>query len=338
VSALDADRKIELLEMIGAAPQMQEVFRIVHKVSQVDVTVLISGESGTGKELVARAIHSRSPRRGGPFVAVNCGAIPETLVESEFFGHEKGAFTGASVQHAGSFERASGGILFLDEVGELSLRAQTKILRALQERQISRLGGRCSVDVDVRVLAASNRNLNEEVRQGRFRDDLYWRLDVVRIELPPLRQRREDLPALIECMVERCERELGIRPRPLDPEAMRVIHEYDWPGNVRELENAISHALVLAEGPAVTPLDLPAAVRGELELSEPALESFFEDAGGSLTGAVERVTRRVELSLIRSRLEQLQGNRGAVAESLGISRKTLFNKMRQYGLGGRGGR
>ncbi|HKV12765.1 MAG TPA: sigma-54 dependent transcriptional regulator [Thermoanaerobaculia bacterium] len=318
-------------EIVGASRELQEVFRMMAKVVRVDVTVLITGESGTGKELVARAIHRRSARAQGPFVAVNCSAIPQTLVESEFFGHEKGAFTDARESRAGKFEQADGGTLFLDEVGDLALDAQSKLLRALQERQITRVGGRAPRSIDVRVVAATNKDLDKEVREGRFREDLYWRLNVVHVRLPPLRERRADLPILIDHFLDRFNRELGLSVAGIDPETKRLLCEYGWPGNVRELENTICRAMILCEGEELTVADLPGRVRG-VPAEGAALPGRSDLAHLNLTDAVAEATERLEKMMILTRLAEHRGSRTATAESLGVSRKTLFNKMRQYGL------
>ena len=317
-------------EIIGLSPQMQEVFRMMAKVARVDATVLITGESGTGKELVARAIHRRSARCSGPFVSVNCSAIPDTLVESEFFGSERGAFTDARESRAGRFETAHLGSLFLDEIGDLALDAQAKLLRALQERQITRLGGTRSRPIDVRVIAATNRNLEQAVSRGEFREDLYWRINVVNINLPPLRDRKEDLPLLIDHFLDHFNKELGLTVKTIGRDARALLLAYDWPGNVRELENTLCRAMILCECTTLSPQDLPPRIRGESE----ATESLPGGDQGQvrLSDAVSQMTERVERTLIVSRLAQLRGNRTATAQSLGVSRKTLFNKMRQYGL------
>ena len=317
-------------EIIGLSPRMQEVFRMMAKVARVDATVLITGESGTGKELVARAIHRRSARCSGPFVSVNCSAIPDTLVESEFFGSERGAFTDARESRAGRFETAHLGSLFLDEIGDLALDAQAKLLRALQERQITRLGGARSRPVDVRVIAATNRNLEQAVSRGEFREDLYWRINVVNINLPPLRDRKEDLPLLIDHFLDHFNKELGLTVKTIGRDARALLLAYDWPGNVRELENTLCRAMILCECTTLSPQDLPPRIRGESE----ATESLPGGDQGQvrLSDAVSQMTERVERTLIVSRLAQLRGNRTATAQSLGVSRKTLFNKMRQYGL------
>ena len=319
-------------EIVGLSRELQDVFRMMAKVVKVDVTVLITGESGTGKELVARAIHRRSARSQGPFVAVNCSAIPQTLVESEFFGHEKGAFTDARESRPGRFEQADGGTLFLDEVGDLALDAQAKLLRALQERQVQRIGSRAARPVDVRVIAATNKDLAREVREGRFREDLYWRLNVVQIRLPALRERRDDLPILLDHFVDRFNRELGLAVQSIAPDARRLLCDYDWPGNVRELENTVCRAMILCEGDTLTVADLPGRVRGENEGIDASLGSDLVRL--TLTEAVAQASERLEKVMILSRLAEHRGNRTATAESLGVSRKTLFNKMRQYGMTG----
>ncbi len=318
-------------EILGISPAMQEVFRTMAKVAGVDATVLITGESGTGKELVARGIHRRSKRGQGPFVPVNCSAIPQTLVESEFFGHERGAFTDARESRPGRFEQAHGGTLFLDEAGDLALDAQAKLLRALQDRQIVRVGARSPKAVDVRVIAATNKDLDQEVAAGRFREDLYWRLNVVQIRLPALRERREDLPLLIDHFLDRFNRELGLAVRSLAPDARALLLDYGWPGNVRELENTLCRAMILCEGEVLGAADLPGRIRGELPQAPPSLAADLNQL--PLGEAVQQATERLEKVMILARLAAHRGSRTATAESLGISRKTLFNKMRQYRLG-----
>ncbi len=319
-------------EIVGISPRIQEVFRTMAKVARVDATVLVTGESGTGKELVARAIHRRSKRSQEPFVAVNCSAIPQTLVEAEFFGHEKGAFTDARESRAGKFEQADGGTLFLDEAGDLALDAQAKLLRSLQEQQIVRIGARTPKRVDVRVIAATNKDLEREVSAGRFREDLYWRLNVVQIHLPALRERTQDLSLLVDHFLDRLNEELGLAVKSIVPDARRLLLDYDWPGNVRELENTLCRAMILCEGDELRIVDLPGRVRGELAEASSARPSDLDRL--TLVAAVKEATERLERRLILSRLAAHQSNRTATAESLGISRKTLFNKMRQYDLGG----
>ncbi|HEX8890701.1 MAG TPA: sigma-54 dependent transcriptional regulator [Pyrinomonadaceae bacterium] len=319
-------------EIVGISPKLQAVFRQMAKVATVDATVLIEGESGTGKEMVARAIHRASPRSLKPFVAVNCGAIPQTLFETEFFGHEKGAFTDAREARAGRFEQAQGGTLFLDEVGELPLDTQVKLLRALQEKEITRVGGRGAIKLDVRVIAATNVDLHRAVSAGRFREDLYWRLNVVKLTLPPLRERREDIPLIIDHLVERFNRELGLNINALSADARHLLEMFNWPGNVRELENAVCSAMIMSEGGTVTARDMPPRIRGEAETADSAATSR-DITKGTLADAVREATEKLERMMIVSRLSEFKGNRTATADSLGISRKTLFNKMRQYGLG-----
>jgi DNA-binding NtrC family response regulator len=314
-------------EIVGISRPMQQVFAKINKVSRVDATVLITGESGTGKELVARAIHRRSGRADEPFVAVNCGAVPPNLLESEFFGHEKGAFTDAHRAREGRFQAAHGGSLFLDELGELPMDAQTKLLRVIEEKTVTPVGGTRPVPVDVRLIAATNRQLDEDVREKRFREDLYWRINVVHIELPPLRERREDLPLLIDHLFQKLVPTLGAEVTSIELDARELLFDYSWPGNVRELENCLQQAIVLAEGPTIRVADLPPRVRGEVgPMPRPDLDEV------PLATAVAEVTERLEKRIIEARLRKFNGNRTQTADSLGVSRKTLFNKLRGYGL------
>lgn len=323
-------------EIVGISPALQAVFRTMMKVAPVDATVLIEGESGTGKELIARAIHRRSHRTQGPFVAVNCGAIPHALFEAEFFGYERGAFTDARQAHAGRFEQSHGGTLFLDEVGELPLDTQVKLLRALQEHEVTRLGGHHPIAVNVRLLAATNIDLKLATERGKFREDLYWRLNVVKLLLPSLRGRREDIPLLTHSLLNRFNREFGLSISAIKPDAHHLLMMYDWPGNVRELENVLCSAMIMCEGDTITVRDLPPRVRGEAE--HPLFKSGASSEGSrdlskmSLTEAVKETSEKLEKMMIISRLAEMNGNRTATSESLGISRKSLFNKMRQYGL------
>jgi two-component system, NtrC family, response regulator PilR len=304
--------------IIGAHGSMQDVFRVVHKVAASNSTVLIYGESGTGKELVARALHQLSPRRERPFFAVNVAALPETLLEPELFGHEKGAFTGAEARKIGLFEQASGSTLFLDEVGELKRDLQVKLLRTLQEREVMRVGGTERVAVDVRIVAATNQDLERAVKEGRFREDLFYRLNVIPLVLPPLRQRRTDVPLLVEHFVRKYAQ--AGRPTQVSAEALRLLMSYGWPGNVRQLEAVIERALLLSESPLVEPDDLPAAVRagignetmGGLDLNVP-------DEGLDLE-ALER-------GLILKALAKAQGNVTRAARLLGLSRRTLQYRL-----------
>lgn len=312
-------------DIVGISPPMRRVFQLIDKVARTDETVLILGESGTGKELVARALHRRGPRARGPLIAVNCSAIPATLMESEFFGHERGAFTDAKESRPGKFEQANRGTIFLDEIGDLPLEAQAKLLRVLQERTVTRLGSSRPIDVDVRVIAATHRDLHAAARTGAFRQDLLYRLDVVPIVLPPLRERPEDLPVLVDHLVESLAAELKSPVTSVSAEARALLTAYNWPGNVRELQNAVRRALVLAEGSSLRAADLPATIRGvdaSADVSEPL----------SLPDTVSRAVERLERGLIMAALAECGGNRSQTADCLGINRKTLFTKMKQYGL------
>jgi two-component system NtrC family response regulator len=307
--------------IIGESGRMQEVLSLVRRVAPSDATVLIRGESGTGKELIAKAIHYASPRASGPLVRVNCAALPENLLESELFGHEKGAFTGAVATRKGRFELAQGGSLFLDEIGDLPLHLQVKLLRVLQEREIERVGSGRPIAVDVRVLAATHRDLEALLREGRFRDDLYYRINVVTISLPPLRERREDLSLLLDHFLERFAEKNGKTIRGLTREAQEVLLRYDYPGNVRELENLIERAVVLTRDDVIGLEDLPLSVKEpDQEISEEA----------SLPATVEGLERR----MIREAMARAGGIQTRAAESLGISERVLRYKLRKYGLSG----
>lgn len=319
-------------EIVGQSTTMQQVFRQMKKVSRVDATVLVTGESGTGKELVARAIHRTSARAEGRFVDVNCSAIPEALVESHFFGHEKGAFTDARSARIGAFEQAHGGTLFLDEIGDLAVDAQAKLLRVLQERQIVPVGGNRPRDIDVRVIAATHVDLEQAVAEGRFRDDLFWRIHVVNIALPPLRDRQGDLPLLIDLLIDRFNLELDTSIHVIADEAREKLLAYGWPGNVRELENTICRAMILCEGSALTVADLPPRITSGGTITTEPETAIDGSEPQHLADAVRSASERLEQRMIRERLKRFRGRRAATAESLGVSRKTLFNKMRQYGL------
>jgi DNA-binding NtrC family response regulator len=317
--------------IIGTSARMNSVFQLMEKISRVDGTVLVTGESGTGKELVARAIHFASPRQNGPFVVVNCGAVPRDLIESEFFGHVKGAFTDARSDKTGKFEQANSGTIFLDEVGELAQEAQVKLLRALGEREITRVGGTRTVPIDVRVIAATNKDLEAEVAGGAFREDLYFRLAVLSIALPPLRERAEDIPLLVEHFVRKYAGELGKSVAGFTPAALRSLAGYAWPGNVRELENVIYEAMVLAEGEWVAEGTLPARVR--VPGAGPSAEGpAVPERLAPLKEAVQSVAGARERALILEALRQAGGNRTRAASVLGVSRKTLFNKMTALGI------
>ena len=318
--------------LVGTSAAMQAVYTVVRKIAGVRSTVLVTGESGTGKELIARAIHVESPRRDRPFVAVNCGAIPEALLESELFGHAKGAFTGAHAAKKGLTEEAVGGTLFLDEIGELPQAMQVKLLRLLQEEEIRRVGETRAVKVDIRIVAATARDLPTEVRAGRFREDLFYRLNVLPIQLPALRERREDIPILVEHFLERFAKQTGNRVR-LEPAALELLVGYRWPGNVRELENTLERLVVLASGPEILVKDLPEKMRAPPPVAEPvagAVDPLLDMLGGSLS--VKHAGAWVEKELIRRALQQTGGNRTQAAELLELSARALLYKIRDYGL------
>ncbi len=310
--------------IIGEAPVMQLLYRTIEKVADTDATVLIAGESGTGKELVARTLHDSSRRKDRPFVPVNCAAIPESLIESELFGHEKGTFTGAHRRREGKFEEASGGTLFLDEIASMPLALQATLLRVLQEHRITRLGGSGEIEVDVRVVAASNRDLQQLVRDGGFREDLYYRLNVVSLELPPLRERRADVPLLAGAFLERAVARHGREVGSLPPSIVRHLMDYGWPGNVRELANAVERLVLLAEEDGLNVDDLPAAVLG----------SDIGDATPLKLPAEGLEWDVMEESLLRQALERASGNRAAAARLLGLSYKAFLYRLEKFGLDG----
>ena len=310
--------------LIGRSAALAAVKRVIERVAATPATVLITGESGTGKELVARLLHTGSERSNSPFVKINCAAIPDSLFESELFGYEKGAFTGATSRKPGRFELADGGTLFLDEIGEMPLSMQPKLLRALQEGRFYRVGATHLVTVDVRLVAATNRDLRTEVRERRFRQDLFYRLNVVPLQLPPLRDRREDIPELVELFLERFARRLGKPLGRIEPAAVEVLCAHDWPGNIRELENAIERALLLSDGPRIGPADLPP------ELAGPA-----GDAGAAPATLRERIrheTRRIERDAIVEALRATQGNVTRAAQQLGLSRRGLQLKLKELNI------
>jgi two-component system response regulator AtoC len=311
--------------IVGRGTAIQQVLAVAAKVARHPSTVLVTGESGTGKELVARYIHASSPRAAESLVAVNCGAIPENLLESELFGHAKGAFTGASAEKRGLFEEADGGTLFLDEIGELPPTLQVKLLRALQEGEIRRVGDNTDRAVDVRLVAATARDLEADVAAGRFRADLYYRINVVRLHLPALRDRREDIPELVRHFIQLYGRRLGLSVTGISPAAMGLLMEYAWPGNVRELENVIERSLVMAEGTQVEAEHLPAPVRSPGAAAVPLRDD--------LDLSIKRQTSVLERGLIRSALERTGGNRTRAAKLLELSHRALLYKIREYGLG-----
>ena len=313
--------------IVGRSGEMQTVVDVAHKVARYPSTVLVTGESGTGKELIARLVHRASPRAAAPFVAINCAAIPEALLESELFGHARGAFTGATAERHGLFEEADGGTLFLDEIAELPVTLQVKLLRALQEGEVRRVGDNVSRPVNVRVVAATARDLDAEVAAGRFRADLYYRINVVRLHLPPLRERGEDIPALAHHFAARCGERFGVPPRRIARGAMRLLMEYPWPGNVRELENVIERAVVLSDGDEITAEQLPAAlVQGGAVAPGPA------GGGDDFDLSVKRQGEALERTLIQRALERTAGNRTRAAQLLELSHRALLYKIRDYGL------
>ncbi len=316
-SEVARDHRFE--NLVGRNARMQEIYTLITRIADNNATVILSGESGTGKEVLARAIHQQSNRSQRPFVAVNCAAIPAELLESELFGHEKGSFTGAIATKVGKFELATGGSLFLDEVGSMRLDLQAKILRALQEREIERVGGTRTIKIDVRVIAATNRDLKKAVEDATFREDLYYRLNVVPITLPDLKDRQEDVPLLANHFVQKFAQESNPNIREISKEAMGILLSYPWPGNVRELENVIERAVTLGRGPAVLPGDLPPHLAGGAGPVEKAL-------------AQEATLEDLEREYIRVVLRRTKGHQIRAAAMLGIDRRTLYRKIRRYGI------
>lgn len=315
--------------MIGQSDKMLKIFGLVDKVATTDATVLITGESGTGKELIAQSIHEKSPRAKAPFIKINCAAIPETLMESELFGYERGAFTGAVTSKPGRFELADSGTLFLDEIGEMSVEMQVKLLRVLQDKSFERVGGLRTIKVDVRLVTATNRDLEEDVKQGRFRGDLFYRLNVVPVELPPLRERPDDIPFLIAYFVNKFS-EQQKKPAPvLNPESLELLVQFPWPGNIRQLENVMERLIVMNEGHPISPDLLPE------EIMEYEEERFLASQGagsGSLKDIVKDATRRIEKKAIEEALQETSNNVTQAARKLNISRKGLQLKMKELGL------
>jgi two-component system nitrogen regulation response regulator GlnG len=338
----------ESLPIIGRSPAMQEIYRVLARLMGTDLTVMIAGESGTGKELVARALHDYGKRRGGPFVAVNMAAIPRELVESELFGHEKGAFTGALARNPGRFEQAAGGTLFLDEIGDMPFEAQTRLLRVLQQGEYSTVGGRTAIKVDVRIVAATHRDLRQMIRQGLFREDLYYRLNVVPLRLPPLRERSEDIPDLVRHFLGKARAE-GLPAKSFQPEAMERLRGHPWPGNIRELENMVRRLAVLCTEDVIG-LAAVEAELGELaappapsgpppgeslsEAAERHLRDFFAAHRDGLParGLYDRVLREIERPLIELSLAATRGNQIRAAELLGLNRNTLRKKIRELDI------
>jgi nitrogen regulation protein NR(I) len=320
--------------IIGESAQMQDVFKIIDKVADTPSTILITGESGTGKELIASALHGASSRRDKPFIKINCAAIPHNLIESELFGYERGAFTGAVTSKPGRFELADGGTLFLDEIGEIPVEMQVKLLRALQEGEFERVGGIKTTRVDVRLIAATNRDLQAEIEAGRFRKDLYYRLAVVPIALPPLRERRSDIPMLARHFIEKYNRKLNKRIEGITDEAMAQLQAYAWPGNIRELENLIERVLLFADGPHITAKDLPDTTRQGTTPPPASLAASIDTptGEGGLKDIVRMKAAELEKDLITKALEETGGNVTRAARLLQISRKSLQTKMKEFGL------
>lgn len=310
-------KRTKYQELIGSAPCMQKLFEMIEEVAAVDSPVLIQGETGTGKELIAKAIHSKSPRRFGPFVAINCGAFPEGLLETELFGHEVGAFTGAVKARKGRIEIAHGGTLFLDEIGEIPLKMQVDLLRVLEEKRFQRVGGREYIPVDFRFISATHKNLEEEIRQGRFRKDFYFRLNVIEIYVPPLRERKEDIPLLAQHFLQKFRRETNKPVTIISKEALNLLTSYDWPGNVRELENAIERAVVLAKSRTLTKDDFSFLLRPRFLYDQPEEPKSLEE---------------VERRHIEKILSETDWNISKAAKILGVNRTTLHAKIKKYGL------
>jgi DNA-binding NtrC family response regulator len=313
------ENKKRYAQIIGKSAAMQKVFDLINQVAPTKASVLITGESGVGKELVADALHNLSDRKNGPFIKVHCAALSESLLESELFGHEKGAFTGATSQKKGRFELADGGTIFLDEIGEISPTVQVKLLRVLQEKTFERVGGEKSIDVDVRIISATNRDLKAEIEAGRFREDLYYRLNIVNIHLPPLRERKEDIPLLIASFISEFSKENNKTIKGIDPKAKSALYNYRWYGNIRELRNTIESAVVLAKGEIITLDDLPPSVRRE-------------DEQGYIRLDIGLTMAEAEKEIIRQTLYYTKNNKSKAAEILGIGRKTLHRKLNEYGL------
>ncbi|MBZ4653213.1 MAG: family ATPase [Peptococcaceae bacterium] len=322
----ELERKMGFDEIVGQSRVMQELYNIVRKVADEKINILVYGESGTGKELVTRAIHYNSKRRNGPFIKVNCAALPENLLESELFGHEKGAFTGALQQRLGRFELAHKGTLFLDEIGEMSLMTQAKLLRVIQQQEFERVGGSKTIQVDTRIICATNRDLLEMVKRGQFREDLYYRLNVVSIYTPSLRQHKEDIPLLVNHFLDKTNEKFNRQVKRITPDALECLIKYDWPGNVRELQNVIERAVILCEGRIITLLDLPQHIR------QYKLEDEKTKESGNLIQYTGNVAADLEKKAILEALEKFHWHRTNTANYLGISRRTLLNKINKYNL------
>ncbi len=331
----EVEERFSFGNIVGKSRPMQDVFRLIGQIAETDVTVLILGETGTGKELVARAIHYASPRKLRPFVAVNCSALTETLLESELFGHERGSFTGAIRQKAGRFEQANGGTLFLDEVGEMPVQTQIKLLRVLQEREFERVGGTETIKTDIRVIAATNKNLESGIAKGTFREDLFYRLNVIPLQLPPLRDRLDDIPLLVTHFIQKCSQRIGRRAPAQTPALLSQLMQYDWPGNIRQLENVIERAIVLETGDALREADLPGSVERRAPaagaLGGPVAEALV-DIGYPLPLLTKRVLEALEREYIKRVLARYKGSIQESAAHAKINRRSFFAKMRAYGI------
>ncbi|XEQ94072.1 Regulatory protein AtoC [Sporomusa carbonis] len=318
-------------KILTNSPKMQELCRTIAKIAQSNASVLITGESGTGKELIANTIHYNSKRKNGPFIKINCGALPEGLLESELFGHEKGAFTGAVMRRPGRFEQADQGTIFLDEIGEISPNLQVKLLRVLQEREFERVGGNETIKTDIRVIAATNRNLEEMVKQGEFRQDLYYRLNVVCLSAPPLRERKEDIELLAGYFLQKFMKENDKDIIGFDPDALSLLEDYSWPGNVRELANVVERAVIMSTGGMIFPEDLPESIRESKDSRENQLKSSLglEKAAGQ---TLKEMIKKVECMLIKEALQRNHGNKVKTAKELGMSRRSILYKIQEYEL------
>ena len=339
-------------DIITRSDAMERVIRLGEKAAQSNIPIIIEGESGVGKEVIARAIQGSGKRRGKPFVTVNCGAIPENLVESILFGHEKGSFTGATDKHAGKFAEADGGTLFLDEIGDLPLAAQVKLLRAVQEGEVEPVGGRKTVKVDIRLISATHRNLVDQVRDGNFREDLYYRLNVFPIYVPPLRERREDIPHLVRHFVARFAAEEGRKNlKGVSAPALAMLKSFDWPGNVRQLENAVFRSVVMGDGPELQPEDFPqiyassSPLEAAMAMPDAERETMFDDAPATISGSIPggalpiltkdgdmRPMVEIEEEIIRRAIQHYDGQMSEVARRLGIGRSTLYRKLKEFGI------
>ena len=334
-------------KIVGQSEAMRQVFKLIGQFAGTDTTVLITGESGTGKELVARSIHEHSERHDKPFLAVNCAAIPEQLLESELFGHERGAFTGAVNQRIGKFEHCSGGVIFLDEIGDMTPATQTKILRVLQSRTFERVGGNASIGADVRVIAATNKPLEQAVAAGQFRDDLFYRLHGVRIHMPPLRDRHGDIPLLIKYILSKVAREQQCEPKSIVSNAVKALEKYHWPGNVRELESVLRHVMVVSQGDVILLKDMPAEITGEISSAGPSLSASNAIGEGAVSDIAAlarqlfqwarrepklKIIPAIERELVIQALKETNGNQVHAAKILGITRATLRKRLEKFGI------